>query len=455
MTSQTVNPLIFREYDIRGLADCDFSDSFAEDLGKALGTLLHEKNESHMAVGRDCRLTSEKYAKALIRGILSTGTHVIDLGICPTPLMYFSVFDQEFDHGVSITGSHNPAEYNGFKICLNRNSLYGHQIQDLKDRIQKKIFYKSSKKGNISLFNIMDVYAQFILKNFSLKKSLKIVVDAGNGVAGPIAPHLFKKLGCNVTELFCTMDGRFPNHFPDPTVIENLSSLIATVKERGADLGIAFDGDADRIGVVDNEGSILWGDKLLILYARQILKQHPGAPIIGEVKCTHQLFSEIKKNGGRPIMWKTGHSLIKSKIKEEKALLAGEMSGHMFFADRYYGFDDAIYAACRLLEILSNSKESLSHLLGTLPKTFSTPEIRIPCSDEKKFLVVEKAKHYFKSRYDTIDIDGVRVEFSDGWGLIRASNTQPVLVLRFEASSQKRLEAIQKLIETTLQAISQ
>ncbi|MBI3019128.1 MAG: phosphomannomutase/phosphoglucomutase [Deltaproteobacteria bacterium] len=448
-----MNPTIFREYDIRGLAEIDFSKSFAEDLGKAFGTLLHENHESHIAIGRDCRLTSEKYTRALIRGLLSTGTHVINLGICPTPLIYFSTFDQEFMNGIEVTGSHNPADYNGFKLCLHKKTLYGSHIQDLKNRIQKKRFHQASRPGNISLFNIQEIYQKYILQHIKLSRPLKLVVDAGNGVAGPLAPSLFRALGCAVSELFCEMDGRFPNHFPDPTVPENLKHLISKVQEEGADLGIAFDGDADRIGVVDSRGTIIWGDKLLVLYARDILKNHPGAAVIAEVKCSSQLFSDIKKRGGRPILWKTGHSLIKSKIQEEKALLAGEMSGHMFFADRYYGFDDAIYAACRLLEIVSDSHQSLSDLLSDIPQTFSTPEIRVPCPDEKKFDVVEKAKHYFKSHYNTIDIDGVRVEFPDGWGLVRASNTQPVLVLRFEASSEPRLQEIRALIENKLKEL--
>ena len=448
-----VNPEIFREYDIRGIAEIDFSESFAQDLGRAIGTLLQEKKESLMAVGRDCRITSEKYTQALVRGLLSTGTHVVHLGICPTPLMYFSIFDQEFTHGVEVTGSHNPADYNGFKICLDKNTLYGPHIQDLKTRIYKKKFYTAPKPGALSFFNIHKAYQDYIFQHIKLSRPLHIVVDAGNGVAGPLAPALFRTLGCTVSELFCDMDGHFPNHFPDPTVPENLKHLISKVKEEKADLGIAFDGDADRIGVVDSNGSVIWGDKLLILYAREVLKYHPGAAVIAEVKCSNQLFSDIKKQGGRPILWKTGHSLIKSKIKEEKALLAGEMSGHMFFADRYYGFDDAIYAACRLLEIVSSSNRSLSDLLSDIPQTFSTPEIRIPCPDEKKFDVVEKAKRYFKSRYDTIDIDGVRVEFSDGWGLVRASNTQPVLVLRFEASSEHRLQEIRALIENKLKEL--
>ena len=445
-----VKTTIFREYDIRGLSDIEFDTEFVEDLGKAIGTLLHEKGETRIAIGRDCRLTSEKYTKALVQGLRTTGAHVILLGICPTPLVYFSIFHEEFDNGISVTGSHNPAEYNGFKISLQKKSLYGKEIKSLQKRIEEKKFFVSKKEKDISFFNVIDAYSDYIKENISLSKKLRVVIDAGNGTAGPMAPSIFRNLGCEVKELFCDMDGRFPNHFPDPTVPENLSHLIAATKEFHADVGIAFDGDADRIGVVDRKGSILWGDELMILYAREILKSSPGATFIAEVKCSRNLFSDIKKRGGRPIMWKTGHSLIKAKLLEEKALLAGEMSGHMFFADRYYGYDDAIYAACRLLEILSKNQQTLDELLVDLPKTYSTPEIRIDCPDEKKFEVVEKMRGHFLPNYDTITIDGVRIEFPDGWALVRASNTQPVLVLRFEASSQEKLNQIQALVENRL-----
>ncbi len=450
---EKVNPTIYREYDIRGIADSDFSEGFALLLGRAIGTILSEKKETVIAVGRDCRLTSEKYTKALIKGLLSCGVDVVNLGICPTPLVYFAIFHEDFRNGISVTGSHNPKEFNGFKITIQKKSFFGKDIQNLRTRIEKNIFLEASPKGNISLFNITQVYEKFVTKNITLGRPLKVVVDAGNGTAGPIAPSIFRKLGCSVTELFCDMDGSFPNHFPDPAEINNLKSLINTIKEKEADVGIAFDGDADRIGVVDNSGRILWGDELLILYAKDILQKSPGATIMGEVKCSKTLFSMIQKFGGRPIMWKTGHSLIKSKLVEEKALLAGEMSGHMFFADRYFGFDDAIYAACRLLEIMSHSPISLSQALSFIPKTFSTPEIRLDCSDEKKFEVVQKAKKYFEKHFRVIDIDGVRVEFDNGWALVRASNTQPALVLRFEASSAPQLEKIRNLVETKLKVL--
>ena len=448
-----VNPTIYREYDIRGLADKDFSVDFAEILGRAVGTKLHEQGEKQIAVGRDCRLTSEKYAKALIGGLRSSGIHVISLGVCPTPLVYFSVFHEEFHNGISVTGSHNPGEYNGFKICIQKKSLYGKSILALKDRIEKKNFHQASLKGELSSFDIVRSYDDYLTTHIKLDRPLKCIVDAGNGTAGPIAPAIFKKLGCQVEELFCTLDGRFPNHFPDPTVESNLRVLIEKMTSSQVDVGLAFDGDADRIGVVDNTGTVLWGDEIMILFARDILKTSPGAAIIGEVKCSDKLFSDIKSHGGRPIMWKTGHSLIKSKLSEEKALLAGEMSGHIFFADRYYGYDDAIYAACRLLEILSKTKKPLSDLLSDVPKTFATPEIRRDCPDEEKFNIVRKAQKLFKFDYDTVDIDGVRIQFPDGWALIRASNTQPALVLRFEATSQTRLNEIQTLVEAKLNAL--
>lgn len=432
------------------MADQDFDALFVESLGQALGTWLIEQNEFHMVVGRDCRVTSEKYAQAFIRGLTRTGIHTIVLGICPTPLVYFAIHDQGFNNGVSITGSHNPAEYNGFKISIKRSSLYGPQIQELKIRIADQKYHVSPSAGNISYFNIQKAYQDFMLRHFSKFSPLKVVIDAGNGVAGPVAPSLLRKLGCQVTELFCDLDGLFPNHFPDPTVLENLDPLRKKVLEERADLGIAFDGDADRIGVIGPDGTPIWGDTLMIIYAREIAKKNPNAPIIGEVKCSSLLFSEIKKAGGRPIIWKTGHSLIKSKIKEENALFAGEMSGHMFFADRYYGFDDAIYAALRLVEILSKSKKTLSQLLSDVPSTFSTPEIRIDCPDEKKFDVVKSVSSYFKSRYSTLDIDGIRIEFSEGWGLVRASNTQPALVLRFEANTLENLQKIRSQIEGKL-----
>ncbi|WP_456433054.1 phosphomannomutase/phosphoglucomutase [Thermosulfuriphilus sp.] len=440
-----VNPLIFREYDIRGKVDEDLTEEVIRSIGQAFGTAVKRAGGRKVTCGRDGRLSSETYQKALIAGILSTGIDVIDIGLCPTPLMYFSLFHLDTDGGIQVTGSHNPPEFNGFKICIGKETIYGPKIQELRGLIEAENF--ESGQGSLSTYGIIPAYKDWIKKDIKISRPLKVVLDAGNGVAGLTAPDLFRELGCEVVELYCEVDGTFPNHFPDPTVPDNIKELRAKVVEVSADLGVGYDGDGDRIGVVDEAGNILFGDQLLIIFARDILKRHPGAAIIGEVKCSQVLYDDIARHGGRPIMWKTGHSLIKKKMKEEKALLAGEMSGHIFFADRFFGFDDAVYASLRLAEILASDDRPLSSFLADLPKTYSTPEIRVPCPDEKKFAIVERLKEYFKSHYEVIDVDGVRVIFPDGWGLVRASNTQPVLVLRFEALSQERLEEIKKLIE--------
>jgi phosphomannomutase/phosphoglucomutase len=350
-----------------------------------------------------------------------------------------------------VTGSHNPPEFNGFKICVGPDTIYGDDIQELR-RIMEKARYEVGE-GRATDRDVSSAYEDHIFGNVKVRKGISVVVDGGNGVGGLFALPLFRRLGCRVTDIYCEPDGRFPNHFPDPTVPENLKDLIALVKKEGADLGIAFDGDADRIGAVTDEGRILWGDELLLLFSRFILKERPGAAIIGEVKCSQNLYDDIARHGGRPIMWKAGHSLIKGKMKEEDAVLAGEMSGHLFFADRYFGYDDAIYAAVRLLEIVSSSDVTLSALLADVPKTFSTPEIRVDCSDESKFRVVEEVKARFAETHKIIDIDGVRIPFPDGWGLIRASNTQPVLVLRFEAVTEARLREIRGLVEGVLEEV--
>jgi phosphomannomutase/phosphoglucomutase len=350
-----------------------------------------------------------------------------------------------------VTGSHNPPEFNGFKICIGPDTIYGEEIQKLR-RIMEKGEYASGN-GQISHQDITKSYQDYLVNNVKIRPGLKIVVDAGNGVGGLFALPIFKRFGCDITSIYCDPDGRFPNHFPDPTIPENLKDLIALVKEKKADIGIAYDGDADRLGAVTDDGKILWGDELLLLFSRFILKENPGAVIIGEVKCSQKLYDDIARHGGRPIMWKAGHSLIKAKMKEEKALLAGEMSGHLFFADRYFGYDDAIYASARLLEIISSSGQKISEILADVPKTFTTPEIRVACPDHIKFQVVEDAKAHFRKDFDIIDIDGVRIPFKDGWGLIRSSNTQPVLVLRFEASTEERLQAIRRMIEKVLENI--
>jgi len=445
-----MNPTVFREYDIRGLAEQDFDKEFALLLGKVHGTAIAAKGGTRLTVGRDCRTTSDVYAEAVIEGLVSAGLHVYDIGICPTPLLYFSLFHLDVDGGIQITASHNPAEYNGFKICLGKDTLHGQQIQEIRMKMERNEF-REKAGGKMERYEIVAPYHAYLLADVAkLARPLKVVVDAGSGVGGPVAPPIFRQLGCKVWEIACEPDPKFPFHHPDPTVPENLAMLIEKVKHEKADLGIAYDGDADRIGAVDEQGNILWGDELLILFSRDVLKRNPNAIIISEVKCSQRLYDDIKKNGGRPIMWKAGHSLLKAKMKETQALLAGEMSGHMFFKERYFGYDDAIYASLRLLEILANSTKPLSMLLADLPKTVSTPEIRVDCPDERKFLIAQKATQYFRRHYDVIDIDGVRVQFPEGWGLIRASNTEPALVLRFEAKSDAKLNEYRALVENKL-----
>jgi len=445
-----MNPSVFREYDIRGLAEIDFDKEFALLLGKVHGTMIAEAGGTRASVGRDCRATSDAYAEAVIAGLVSAGLQVYDLGVCPSPLLYFSLFHLDVDGGIEVTASHNPSAYNGFKICLGKDTLYGEQIQEIRGRIERRQF-RERPGGQMSRYEILPNYQRHLLADVpKLARSLKVVVDGGSGVGGPVAPPIFRQLGCQVWEIGCVPNGNFPLHHPDPTVAENLAMLIAKVKTEKADLGIAYDGDADRIGTVDEQGNILWGDELLILFARDMLKRKPGAVVISEVKCSQRLFDDIAKHGGRPIMWKAGHSLLKAKMKETGALLAGEMTGHMFFKERYFGYDDAIYASLRLLEILANSGRPLSALLADLPKCVSTPELRVDCPDDRKFIIAAKATEYFRKHFDVIDVDGARVQFAEGWGLIRASNTQPALVLRFEAQSDAKLREYRALIEAKL-----
>jgi phosphomannomutase/phosphoglucomutase len=446
-----MNPEIFREYDIRGIAGKDMTDEDVVLIGKSVGTYLQNHGCSQLTVGRDCRLTSDTYSEKIIEGLLSTGCDVINIGVCSTPVFYFSIKHLEKQGGVMITASHNPPEYNGFKICMHLDSVHGEGIQKLLGIIKEGDFAQG--KGNLSAHDVIPAYRKYIEKNINITKPLKVGVDAGNGTAGVIAVPIFKSLNCEVHDLFCDMDGTFPNHEADPTVEKNMKDLIALVKDKGLDLGIGYDGDGDRIGVVDEKGNLVYGDKLMIIFAREILSRKPGATIISEVKCSKTLYDDIEKHGGRGIMWKAGHSLIKKKMKDEKAELAGEMSGHIFFADRYFGYDDAIYASCRLLEILASTGKKVSELLADVPVTFSTPEIRVECADDKKFAVVEKVTEHFRKEYNIVDIDGVRVLFDDGWGLVRASNTQPALVLRFEAMTGKRLEEIRELVESVLDKI--
>ena len=444
-----MNPGMFREYDIRGIAGKDMTEDDVVIIGKGVGTFLRENGASKIALGRDCRLTSDSYSKKFAEGLISTGCDVTDIGICTTPVLYYSIKHLKQEGGVMVTASHNPPEYNGFKLCLGLNSIHGKDLQKILGIINKKAFVHASQ-GSVSTKDVIPSYQAYIENNINISRPLKIGVDAGNGTAGVVALPVLKNLGCEVHDIFCDMDGSFPNHEADPTVLKNMEELIKMVKEKKLDLGIGYDGDGDRIGIVDEKGSIIFGDKLIIIFAREILSRKPGAVFISEVKCSKTMYDDITKHGGKAIMWKTGHSLIKAKMKEENAELAGEMSGHMFFADRYFGFDDAIYASCRLLEILADTGKTISELLSDVPKTYTTPEIRVECPDEKKFEVVKKITEHFRKLNDVIDIDGVRVVFPDGWGLVRASNTQPALVLRFEAETEDRLAEIRNLMESAL-----
>jgi len=449
-----MNPEIFREYDIRGLVDRDLTVEVVEQLGLGLGTMVKREGGRSVVVGRDCRESSTRFREALRRSITSTGLNVVDVGIVPTPLTYFAANTLPVDGLAMITGSHNPPEYNGFKVGFGRSTFHGEQIRELRDLIEAGDFERGPT-GRINEFDIITPYMHFVRQTVKVgRKGMRIVIDAGNGTGGYVAVPLFRSMGFETVPLFCEMDANFPNHHPDPTVTSNLEDLIRAVKKEKAEVGIAYDGDADRIGVIDDQGQILWGDQLMILFARSVLKETPGAAIVGEVKCSSTLYEDIAAKGGRPIMWKTGHSLIKVKMKEEHAELAGEMSGHVFFKNRYFGFDDAIYSSARLLEILTHEKRKLSELLADVPKTFASPELRVETVEAKKFEIVRRATEALRRQgFQIIDVDGVRVTFPDGWGLIRASNTQPLLVLRFEAKTRERLAEIQKLIQTTLESV--
>jgi phosphomannomutase / phosphoglucomutase len=454
---------IFREYDIRGIVGKDLTVEIAESIGRAYATLALGRGCKTVAVGRDGRLTSPELRDRFVAGVVSTGMNVVDIGVCATPLLYFALFNLPVDGGVMITGSHNAAEYNGFKMCVEKGALYGEGIQQLKKILDDGSF--ASGIGRVTESPVIPQYMAYLKEKFSKVdgSSLHVVIDAGNGAASLVAKDALEQMGCKVTALYCDLDGRFPNHHPDPTVVENLQDLIRTVKEQGADVGIGYDGDADRIGAIDEKSNILWGDRLMLIFARDILETQPGSTFISEVKASQLLYDDIEKRGGRGIMWKTGHSVLKAKMKEEKAVLAGEMSGHMFFADRYFGYDDAIYASCRLIEILAKKRKPLSSLLADLPITEVTPEIRVDCSDDVKFTLVEKVRNRFLALHknpdptkpqlivrDVVTIDGIRVRFDDGWGLVRASNTQPALVLRFEANSLDRLNTIRAYLEGEL-----
>lgn len=448
-----MNPQVFREYDIRGVVEEDFDDEFVVDLGRAYATILLRAGKRVITLGRDCRLTSDALRDLLLEGLLPSGIDVVDIGVVPTPLLYFSVRHWAMDGGAMITGSHNAAEYNGFKLGVGQSTIFGAEIQRVRQIIETRAFASAGGKGRLSARPVLPDYCDYIKRNIRVRPGMKVAVDGGNGCGGVVAAPLMREMGLETVELYIEMDGRFPHHHPDPTVEANMRDLQAAVVNSGAEIGIAYDGDADRIGAVDEHGRIVWGDEQMVVYARSILKERPGAAIIGDVKCSQRMYDDIAKHGGRPIMWKTGHSLIKSKLKEENAALAGEMSGHMFFNDRYYGFDDAIYASFRLLEIVSREDRTLSQLLADLPRACFTPELRLDCPDDNKFEVVRKAVDYFRAHYETIDIDGARVNFPGGWGLVRASNTQPALVMRFEAKDEATLGGIRALFEAKLKEL--
>lgn len=447
MTS-SINPQIFREYDIRGIVGKDLTPETVTSIGKAIGTYIKRGGGKTMILGRDVRSSSVEFRDILSKALNSTGFDVIDIGMVPTPVTYFSLHHFKADGGIMITGSHNPPEFNGFKISQGTHSLYGEKVQELKNLILENDFETGS--GTTREEPVLEHYMEKICSILKITRKIKMVVDGGNGCFGIVGPDLLKKLGQDPIELFSEPDGTFPNHHPDPTVEKNLTHLIEKVRSENAELGLGFDGDADRIGVVDDKGNVLWGDQLLTLFARDILSRNPGATIVGEVKCSQNLYMDIEKHGGVPVMAAAGHSLIKKKMKETNALLAGEMSGHICFADNYYGFDDAIFAACRVLQIVAESNQKVSEMLTDLPETSYTPEIRIDCPDDKKFEIVSELTETFRKQYEVIDIDGVRVNFDGGWALIRASNTQPVLVLRLEANTPERLKELVGIIKVQM-----
>jgi phosphomannomutase/phosphoglucomutase len=438
---------MFREYDIRGIAGTDLDAAGVETLGRAFGTYYRAEKLQHIVVARDVRLSSEEYSRALVRGLNASGCDVVDVGMVPTPLMYYAVETLQADGGIMVTASHNPPEFNGFKSRTRRRALYGADIQKIWGLIQSGNFARGS--GGAQQHDIVDAYLERVAADIHLARPLRVAVDCGNGTAGVLAPRLLERLGCELELLYCEPDGNFPNHVADPTVPAYMEDLSARVRERGADLGIGFDGDADRVGVVDEGGRLLFGDELLILYARAVLPLQTG-PVVFDVKCSQALVDEVRRLGGTPEMWRTGYPHIQRRMQDVHAQLGGEMSGHMYFADRYYGYDDGIYAACRALEILADDDTPLSSRLADVPRLVSTPEIRVASTDDAKFGIVDAVARHFRALYETIDVDGVRILFPGGWGLVRASNTQPILVVRFEADTSERLQEIQGIVRDKL-----
>ncbi len=452
-----MNPIeesIFREYDIRGLVDSQLQDDVVERIASAFATVFLREQKKKIAVGMDGRPSSKRIKDIVVSTLARYGLNILDIGLVPTPVLYYAVFQLNLGGGIIITASHNPPEYNGFKALVGKEAQSGAQIREIYDIASSQNF-PAQKYGSVESLDIISDYLQTILRDIRLEKKIKVVVDGGNGTGGITALPLYRKLNADVIDLFCEVDGSFPNHHPDPTKEANLRDLIEKVKQTGADIGIAFDGDADRIGVVDPNGTIIWGDQLMIIFARDILAKNPGRKIISEVKASEVLYEEIRKYGGIPIMWKTGHSLIKKKIFQENAIFAGEMSGHIFFNDRWFGFDDAVYAGARLLEILSQSKKSLTEIIQDIPRAINTPEIRVDTTEEAKFEIVRQITDYFKKNHHVIEIDGARIKFLHGWALVRASNTQPSLVLRYEADSETHLNEIQEKLQPILKSIKE
>ncbi|HUX07580.1 MAG TPA: phosphomannomutase/phosphoglucomutase [Acidobacteriota bacterium] len=443
---------IFRKYDIRGIVDEDLNEEVVTNIGRAFGSLMRREGRTTIAVGRDARLSSEDYRDALIRGLTSTGCNVVDVGMVPTPLLYFAIHYLETDGGVMITGSHNPPEYNGFKLCRGLMALFDEEITGIRDIIVAGRF--ENGEGFVRQADVLETYIEKIKEIIKLQRPLKVAVDAGNGVAGLVAPRLYRELGCEVTEFYTEPDGNFPNHHPDPTVPEYMVDLITEIRKGGYDLGIGFDGDGDRLGIVDRDGTLLFGDQLMVLLSREVLSRLPGSKIIFDVKCSQNLVDDIRKHGGEPVMWRTGHSFIKTRMKETGAPIAGEMSGHIFFSDRFFGFDDATYAGARLMEIASTGDVSFLEMLSDLPQVYNTPEIKYPCPEEKKFAAVAQITEYFRKTHEVIDIDGARVNFGDGWALARASNTTPFIILRFEAHSEARLKQIRESVTQVVKSFA-
>ncbi|MDB6096125.1 MAG: algC [Francisellaceae bacterium] len=449
---EIIHPEIFRAYDIRGIVDETLSLHAVFKIGQAIGSRVLMTGANEVIIGRDGRLSGPSLFKALSSGIIDTGCNVLDIGLVPTPVLYFASHFLKIKAAVIITGSHNPANYNGLKIIIDNETLYNEGILALYHLILKNQFVKG--KGQLRIMDVKLDYIQAVQNKVNISRSLKVVVDCGNGAAGIIIEDLLKSLNCEIIPLFCEIDGNFPNHHPDPAQPENLKTLIETVLQEKADVGIAFDGDGDRMGIVDEQGKIIWSDRLLMLFAKELLNTHPNATIIYDVKCTRHLEKVIKEAGGIPYLWKTGHSFIKAKMKEIGALLAGEMSGHIFFKERWYGFDDGLYTAARLLEILSNTHLPCSQLFKALPESYTTPEIVIPVTETDKFQIIEKLiNNKVFTQGKIITIDGIRVELDSGWGLVRASNTSPNLILRFEADSQSSLENIKNYFQEALNLV--